>query len=180
MLIGMLPDFLKPGLMTVLVGTAVGTRSMSRGHYYSGRGNQFWELLWEAGLTEDRILIPEQDSRVLDYGVGLTDLSKTKVISSDPDLRASDYDVPDFLRKIEKHRPRTVAFNGKTAAKVCARAMHHPASDLGPAPFAIGPAKVYVLPSSSGSNNDPRRFAPKPTKAAWWQDFGRWLRDRVE
>ena len=49
----MLPDYLSPGLKVVFVGTAAGERSAARGHYYAGRGNKFWELLWEAGLTDD-------------------------------------------------------------------------------------------------------------------------------
>ena len=84
----MLPDLLEGNLKGVFVGTAAGERSAARGHYYSGRGNKFWELLWEAGLTGDRILIAEQDSRVLSYSVGLTDIAKGVAASTDTKLRA--------------------------------------------------------------------------------------------
>lgn len=56
----MLPDYLEPNLSVVFVGTSVATASAARGHYYAGPGNKFWELLWEAGLTADRMLSPEQ------------------------------------------------------------------------------------------------------------------------
>lgn len=171
----MLPDYLSSGLMVVFVGTAAGERSAARGHYYAGRGNKFWELLWEANLTGDRILIPEQDERVLSYGVGLTDVAKAVAASTDSKLRAGDYDVPAFVAKIERYRPGCVAFNGKTAASVVAKQLGQPKPDHGPTSFSVAGARGYVLPSSSGSNNDRVRFAPKPTKAAWWQDFGAWL-----
>ena len=171
----MLPDYLAPGLTAVFVGTAAGEVSAARGHYYSGPGNRFWELLWEAGLTGDRILIPEQDERVLSYGVGLTDVAKAIAASTDTKLRAGHYDVPGFLAKIQRYRPKCVAFNGKTAAGVVAKHLGRPKPNHGPTSFDIAGAVGYVLPSSSGSNNDPRRFAPKPTKVAWWQEFGEWL-----
>lgn len=84
----MLPDYLTPGLKVVFVGTAAGERSAARGHYYSGRGNRFWELLWAVGLTSDRMLIPEHDAQILDYGVGLTDLVQGVAASTDSKLRA--------------------------------------------------------------------------------------------
>lgn len=171
----MLPDYLAPGLTVVFVGTAAGERSAARRHYYAGPGNKFWELLWEAGLTGDRILIPEQDERVLFYGVGLTDIAKAVAASTDTKLRARDFDVPGFLTKIERYRPGCVAFNGKTAAGLVAKQLGEPKPDHGPTNYEIAGATGYVLPSSSGSNNDPVRFAPKPTKAAWWEEFGAWL-----
>jgi len=40
-----LPDYLAPGLKVVFCGTAVGEQSAARGHYFAGRGNDFWRLL---------------------------------------------------------------------------------------------------------------------------------------
>lgn len=56
----MLPDYLRPRLDVVFVGTSVATTSLSRGHYYSGPGNKFWEFLWDAGLTGERLLVPNR------------------------------------------------------------------------------------------------------------------------
>jgi TDG/mug DNA glycosylase family protein len=168
-----LPDYLAEGLKVVFTGTSVATASAARGHYYSGPGNRFWELLWEAGLTGNRILTPEQDAMVLRYDVGLTDLVKTTAASSDSLLRPGDFDVPLFVAKIEAHRPVAVAFNGREAAKRVARFLREPEPGLGPASWRVGESRVYVLPSSSGSSADPRHFAPKSSKADWWRELGR-------
>lgn len=171
----MLPDYLGPGLRVVFVGTAVATASVARGHYYAGPGNKFWELLWEAGLTGERILAPEQDGMVLGHGIGLTDLVKTRAASSDARLRRQDYDVAGLLAKLERHTPGVVAFNGQEAAKRVARSLGQGEPALGGAPWRVGASRVFVLPSSSGSSADPRHYAPKSSKADWWKDLGRFV-----
>jgi double-stranded uracil-DNA glycosylase len=70
----MLPDYLKPGLDVVFCGTAAGRRSGQLGHYYAGRGNGFWKVLYETGMTPE-ILKIEQDFRITEFGIGLTDLA---------------------------------------------------------------------------------------------------------
>jgi double-stranded uracil-DNA glycosylase len=109
-----LPDFLKPCLDVVFCGSAAGNASASRGHYYAGPGNKFWTVLHTAGLTSER-LRPDSDRRVTEFGIGLTDLVKLHS-GNDVALRASMYDVPDFVRKIEVCAPRFLAFNGKRSA----------------------------------------------------------------
>lgn len=173
----MLPDYLRSNLDVVFVGTSVATASASRGHYYSGPGNKFWHFLWEADLTEERLLIPEQDATVLHYGIGLTDVVKGRASSSDSLLRSSDYDIPAFVAKIEEFKPFVVAFNGKQAAKKVFTAFRQGEPILGPARWMIGESQVYVLPSSSGSSADPQHYAPKSSKAEWWREFGTWLRE---
>ena len=73
--LNVLPDYLKAGLKLVFVGFNPSLRSAELGHYYAGRGNQFWPFLFEVGLT-DRRLTPEEDHRILDYEIGLTDIVK--------------------------------------------------------------------------------------------------------
>jgi mismatch-specific thymine-DNA glycosylase len=68
----MLPDYLVAGLRVVIVGTAAGDASAARGHYYAGRGNQFWKLLRTSGL----VLLPlrlDDDGSLPSFGIGLTD-----------------------------------------------------------------------------------------------------------
>jgi len=84
-----LPDYLQPGLKVVFVGFNPGERSARIGHYYAGRGNQFWNLLYESGLVRQR-LRPEDDHRILEFGLGLTDVVKRWSRSSSS-LRAIDY-----------------------------------------------------------------------------------------
>ena len=50
-----LPDYLKRGLDVVFVGFNPGERSAHIGHYYAGRGNQFWNFLYESGLVPERL-----------------------------------------------------------------------------------------------------------------------------
>jgi TDG/mug DNA glycosylase family protein len=165
----MLRDYLAEGLAVVFVGSSVATASASRGHYYAGPGNKFWELLWEAGLTGDRMLVPEQDAMVLQYGSGLTDLVKGRAASGDNLLRRADYDVPTFMSKVERFKPGVVAFNGKEAARRVFRSLGKAEPPLGPSATVIHDSKVFVLPSSSGANADRKNFAPKEAKADWWR-----------
>ena len=84
-----LPDYLRPGLRVVFVGFNPGDRSSRIGHYYAGRGNQFWNFLFESGLVGER-LRPEDDHRVLEFSLGLTDVVK-RWSRSAGELRTSDY-----------------------------------------------------------------------------------------
>ena len=173
----MLPDYLRSDLDVVFVGTSVATASAARGHYYSGPGNKFWELLWQADLTGERLLVPEQDSRVLEFGMGLTDLVKGRAASSDALLQRTDFDVPGFLNKIREFEPLCVAFNGREAGKRVARFEGRAEPALGLNEWKLHGAHVFVLPSSSGSSSDPKHFAPKASKADWWLELGAWLRE---
>ncbi len=143
-----LPDYLKPGLDVVFVGFNPGERSARIGHYYAGRGNQFWNFLFESGLTPEK-LGPEADSRVLEFGLGLTDLVKRWSRSSS-ELRAQDFHqgLPALQRRLRDARPGIVAFNGKGAYEKFSGA---PAR-LGWQRRRIAQARVFVLPSTSGRN----------------------------
>ena len=59
----------------VLVGFNPGDRSARVGHYYAGRGNQFWPLLYEAGVVPEPVAYKD-DRRMIEFGIGLTDLVK--------------------------------------------------------------------------------------------------------
>lgn len=164
----MLPDILTPGLAIVFVGSAKGERSASVGHYYADGRNQFWRLLFAAGLT-DRVLSPAEDAEVLSFGIGLTDLVATRSASSDSELGSKDYDPHSFLMKVARMPPEVVAFNGKPAAASVARALRHTPPPEGPCGWRVHGARVYRLPSSSGANT--RSFEQKVRA---WQAFGRW------
>lgn len=165
-----LPDYLAPGLRVVFCGTAAGEKSAERGHYYAGPGNEFWKLLFESGLTGPP-LTPEDDSRVNEFGIGLTDLAKLVASSSDAGLR-SYYDVEGFTQKIETFKPGWVAFHGKEAAKVVSRAAGAGRDvRLGRQAWSVGGRPVFVLPSASGSNRDPRILEGKPSRLEWFAEL---------
>src|SRR5438876_8254894 len=109
-----LPDYLSDDLDAVFCGTAAGATSAKRGRYYAGPGNEFWPLLFEAGITPV-LLKPSEDHRVVEYGIGLTDLAKHVAASSDRGL-SRDYDVEGLLAKVEHFAHRLWAFPGQRAA----------------------------------------------------------------
>jgi len=150
-----LPDYLRPGLDLVFVGFNPGDRSSRIGHYYAGRGNQFWNFLFASGLVAEK-LEPEEDHRILDFGIGLTDVVKRWSPSSSS-LRRVDYQrgVPRLIARLRDAKPRLVAFNGKLAyEQVVGRAVR-----LGLQTETLEGARVFVLPSTSGRNGSLTRRA---------------------
>jgi uracil DNA glycosylase superfamily protein len=107
-----MPDILAPGLDVVFCGTAPGERSAARGHYFAGHGNRFWNFLHESGLTGE-LLAPEDDHRLPEFGIGLTDLVKDAAQSHDRGLEFSG--TPGLERRLLPAAPRWVAFAGITA-----------------------------------------------------------------
>jgi TDG/mug DNA glycosylase family protein len=170
-----LPDVLAPGLRAVFIGTAAGDVSARRGHYYAGPGNDFWRYLFEAGLTAER-LTPDRDREILRFGLGLTDVAKRRSAATDSLLARSDFDVPAFVRKVGRYEPGWVAFHGKTAAREVARFLGQGRTvRLGPQDWTVVVARVFVLPSASGSNRDPARLEGRPSRLAWFREFRRVL-----
>ena len=158
-----LPDILAPNLDVVFCGTAVGKASASRGHYYSGTGNKFWQLLHEAGFTATR-LRPEDDVKLPSLGLGITDLVKDVAQSHD---RGLDFSNTQFAAQIEEASPRWIAFNGLTSGRAAARRLGHHATGLGRQPWQVGQSQVYVLPSSSAANATLRY----DEKLKWWTNL---------
>ncbi len=164
-----LSDLLRPDLEVVFVGTAVATASADRGHYYSGRGNRFWQLLHEAKFTTKR-LRPEDDATLPDLGIGITDLVKDVTQSHDRGLDFSK--SVSVTSHVEVVSPRWVAFNGLTAARAAARGLHRARpEELGEQPWRVGESRVFVLPSSSGAHAS----MSYDEKLRWWTE----LADRV-
>lgn len=165
-----LPDHLEHGLQVVFCGTAAGETSASRGHYYSGSGNEFWQLLFDARLTARR-LTPPDDASITSYGIGLTDLAKNVAASSDRGL-ADKHDIAGFIDKIEQYAPVVVAFHGKEAAKAVSRALGHGRDvALGPQPWALAASRVFVVPSASGANRNAARLEGRSSRVAWFVEL---------
>ena len=161
-----LPDYLAPSLRVVICGTAAGKTSASLGHYYAGPGNLFWTYLYRAGITTEP-LFPSTDHRVLEFGVGLTDLAKRIAASSDRGLRGH-YHVDAFVSKIERYGPDWVAFHGKEAAKAVSRALGSGGDvSLGEQIWSVSDTRAFVLPSASGANRDASRLAGKIDRVQW-------------
>ena len=164
-----LPDILRPGLDVVFVGINPGLASAAKGHHYAGPGNHFWPLLREAGFVPEAFGY-EDDARVLEHNIGLTNLvarpSRGLAGLSREELRAGAARLRDTLREI---RPRVVCFNGKAiyeafAGRRCAFGLQEerlPAGRRGAAGIV-----AVVTPSPSArtaayQRDDKLRFFPE-------------------
>jgi mismatch-specific thymine-DNA glycosylase len=143
-----LPDYLRKGMKLIIVGCNPGERSARVGHYYAGRGNQFWPLLYESGVVPE-LLSYNDDKRLVEFGVGLTDLVKRPTKGME-DIERQEFAEGRVLlaQKLEELKPRVVAFNGKSvyerySGRTC---------KLGLQKEMLYGARVFVLPSTSGLN----------------------------
>jgi TDG/mug DNA glycosylase family protein len=138
-------DVLAPGLRVVFCGTALGKRSAQVGAYYAGRGNQFWRALHEVGLTPV-VLRPGEYARLREFGIGLTDICKTRS-GSDEEVGRDGFDVARLITELECYAPGWIAFNGKNAA----RAALGRGVEYGEQLETLGGVPCFVLPSTSGA-----------------------------
>ncbi len=143
-----LPDYLAPGLDLVFVGANPGIMSAEQGHYYANPRNPFWKLLHESGLVSEP-LRPEDDERIREFGIGLTDLVKrpTRGIN-DLSQRERRSGAPVVLEKLEACQPRVVCFNGKEVY----RGYSGQPCELGPQRERVAGARVFIVPSTSPRN----------------------------
>jgi TDG/mug DNA glycosylase family protein len=130
----------------VLVGCNPGDRSARVGHYYSGRDNPFWPLLYDSGVLPE-LLTHADDKRVIEFGVGLTDLVKRSTRTVE-ELDRQEFAEGRILlaQKIEEFAPRIVAFNGKLAYEKFAQRT----CKFGLQKGKLYGAQVFVLPSTNG------------------------------
>jgi double-stranded uracil-DNA glycosylase len=138
-----LPDLLRPNLAVIFCGTAAGTVSARAQAYYANPHNKFWSILHDTGLTPLRIDPPEFN-RLLELGIGLTDLVKD-AHGRDGVVRSANGDDRKALRvKIETLKPSFLAFTSKNAGKQFLGG----SVALGPQ-LPINGTRVFVLPSTS-------------------------------
>src|SRR6266851_4072649 len=116
-----LPDHLRKGMKLVIIGCHPTESSVRVGHYYAGRDNEFWPLIFEGGVVPEPFDYRD-DKRVIEFGIGLTDLVKR------PSKTAAELAREDFAegrivlsQKLEEFAPRVVAFNGKMTYELFAQ-----------------------------------------------------------
>lgn len=132
----------------VVIGCNPGERSARVGHYYAGRGNQFWPLLYDSGVLPE-MLESKDDKRVIEFGMGLTDLVKRPTRGIE-EINREEFAEGRILlaQKLEEFTPKVIAFNGKI---VFERFAQRPCK-LGLQKQLLYGAHVFVLPSTSGQN----------------------------
>ena len=143
-----LPDYLRKGMKLVIVGCNPSESSVRAGHYYAGRGNQFWPMLFESGVVPEPFDYPD-DRRIIEFGIGLTDLVKRPSKAAE-ELTRQDFAEGRFVlsQKLEEFAPRVVAFNGKMVYDQFAQRK----CKYGLQKELLYGAQVYVLPCTSGQN----------------------------
>src|SRR5712672_3163976 len=64
-----LPDHLRKGMKLVIIGCHPTESSVRVGHYYAGRDNEFWPLIFESGVVPEPFDYRD-DKRVIEFGIG--------------------------------------------------------------------------------------------------------------
>jgi double-stranded uracil-DNA glycosylase len=155
-------DLLRPGLRLVVCGSAAGRASALR---YAERGNRFWHVLHEVGLTATE-LEPGDYALLMEARIGLIDLAEY-VAGEHAALRGDALYAARLRDVVEAIQPRALAFNGKNTASIFYRGATHRLS-YGRQLERIGETACYVLPSTAA------------TSAFWsiepWRELARKLR----
>lgn len=146
-----LPDILAPGLDLVFAGINPSIYSAERGQYFARPSNRFWAVLNQSGLIPER-LGPADGPRLLEFGIGLTDIVKR------PTHDAAEVTAAEFaagrltLRdKLRRYAPRAVCFVGKVAYLQFSRRR---SCLFGLQDEGVGATAVFVMPSTSGLVNN--------------------------
>lgn len=144
-----LTDVLGPHLRLLLVGINPGRHSVAVGAHYGNPRNSFWFCLHQAGITP-RQLHPTEQHLLPTWGVGLTNAA-LRMTRGSSELRAADFvDArPRLTALVEQTGARWVGFVGKDAARPV---LGDRSTALGVHQAMLGPARVFVLPSTSPAN----------------------------
>ncbi len=149
-----LPDYLAPGLDIVFVGINPGACSAEVGHYFATPANRFWPAVNRSGLLPEPFG-PYDDHRVLEQGIGLTDVVK-RASNSASKLRAADYRrwAPVLKEKLERFAPLIVCFHGITGYRGYLKYAEDVESraELGLQQRPIGVSRVFIVPNPSPAN----------------------------
>lgn len=143
-----LPDYLRKGMKLVIVGCNPSESSVRTGHYYSGRNNTFWPVMHKSKVIPEPLEYGD-DRRIIEFGIGLTDLVKRPTRGVE-ELTREDFAEGRIVlsQKLEEYSPRIIAFNGKVVYEQFAQRK----CKFGLQKELLYGARVFVLPSSSGQN----------------------------
>ena len=149
-----LPDYLAPGLKLLFVGINPSVHSSRAGHYYANPRNRFWGVLNSAELIPIP-LSPEYDFRVLEFGVGFTDIVK-RPTPGVKDLASSEF-IDGAIKLREKlllYQPTLVCFQGVMVYERYLRFGEgiRRKVGLGLQQEKIGSSSCFVVPNPSPAN----------------------------
>ena len=145
-------------------GINPGFVSAAAGAHFANPRNDFWRLLHAAGLTP-RVLAPDEQQLVLEYGIGLTNAAP-RTTKGSGDLRRSDFagSAERLEGTARELRPRWLAFVGKEAYRGAFRER----PELGQQEERrLGETRLFVLPSTSPAN----AAVPWPERKRWFEEL---------
>ena len=143
------PDVIAPDLQVLFCGINPSLYSAAVGHHFARPGNRFWRSLHGAGFT-DRLLTPFEDSYLVQFGYGLTNIVDRAT------ARADELDAQELVAghqqlaaKVQHYRSRFLAVLGISAYRT---AFKRPKAVIGKQDELLHGAIVWVLPNPSGLN----------------------------
>jgi double-stranded uracil-DNA glycosylase len=161
-----LPDIVAADLDVLIVAINPSLRSATAGYSFASKGNPFWRLLHESGLTQV-LLKPEEGFRLPEFGVGLASGVRRATRTAAELTRAEQQQgAKRVIRLVTKLRPRYVALLGLTLYPI-----FFPAGrERGPGlkTDTVSGSPVFVLPNPSGLN---RAYPGFQKKFVWYREL---------
>lgn len=141
-----LPDYLVPGMKTVIIGLNPSLRSADAGYGFAGPGNRFWTAAAEAGLLSS---LHQPEHALTHESVGFTDLVKRA------SKRANELTTAEFragLVRIDHVlgwlKPKIVIMAGIGGWRLATGTKQR----TGWQDVRLGDRPVYLMPNPSGLN----------------------------
>jgi double-stranded uracil-DNA glycosylase len=159
-----LPDILAAGLDVLIVAINPSVRSAEAGHSFASKGNPFWRLLHQSGLTPV-LLKPEEGARLPEFGIGLASGVRRATRTAAELTRAEQrLGAKRVARVVAELRPRYVALLGLTLYPIFFPA----GTERGPGlkTGTVSGSRVFVLPNPSGLN---RAYPGFDKKLVWYR-----------
>ncbi len=173
----MLREIWDPGLNILFVETAVDEVSDKLGFYHLHPRDRFWEAIELGGITPRRIISPSErkaldegqkqgslsdpirslfiekkTSQLLKLGIGLTDLNRRIIATSDKDkaARPTENDVREFTDRVSALNPKLLGFvvNADLFVELFEGRYPGVTSTPGLQSITIGKAEVWLLGST--------------------------------
>jgi TDG/mug DNA glycosylase family protein len=145
----LVPDVIAPGLTVLFCGINPGLYSAATGCHFARPGNRFWPALHRSGFTP-RLLGPAEQERLLDLGIGITNLAE-RATAAAAELRPAELREGGerLLDKLRRYQPAWVACLGLGAYGT---AFGRRRPEVGPAPPLVEGTRAWLLPNPSGLN----------------------------
>lgn len=178
-----LPDYLARHLVLVFIGINPGLYSVERGHYFARPTSRFWPAFSRSTLSVGirarlgrDVLTPEDDARLLSFGIGFTDVVKVPSRNA-AGLRRAHFQewAPRLAGRILAYRPVVACFHGIMGYRPFVRyGLRRPETPrrLGAQALRIGGTRLFVVPNPSPAN----AHVGLRDQIAWYDRLAKYVR----